>query len=81
MPIVSSLLDSDWYKLLMGQVVLFRFPDLWVRYKFINRGNTWFPEGFDIKLKEEINYLATLTLTYKEKLWLLKQKGMNKYYG
>ena len=80
MPIISSLLDSDFYKLLMGQVVYFKFPDLWVRYKFINRSDTWFPEGFDEKLKEEINHLSTLRLKEDEKEWLSKQKGINKYY-
>lgn len=78
--IINSLLDTDFYKILMGNVVYFRFPDLWVKYKFINRDDTWFPEGFDVKLKEEINHLATLKLTEEEKLWLSKQAGMNKYF-
>ena len=78
--IINSLLDSDFYKFLMGQVVLYQFPDLYVRYKFINRANTWFPEGFDVKLKEEIKNLATLKLLESEKMWLLNQEGMTKYY-
>lgn len=79
--IINSLLDTDWYKILMGQVVLYQFPSLYVKYKFINRANTWFPEGFDVKLKEEIRNLATLKLLESEKMWLLNQEGITKYYA
>jgi nicotinate phosphoribosyltransferase len=34
MPIITSLLDTDLYKLTMGQVALLRYPDLVVRYDF-----------------------------------------------
>lgn len=78
--IINSLLDTDWYKLLMGQVVWYKFSDLWVKYKFYNRSDTWFPEGFADKLKEEVNNLSILRLTSEEKNWLLSQKGMTKYY-
>jgi hypothetical protein len=36
-PIIKSLLDTDWYKLTMGQVVFRKFPKAIAKYHFINR--------------------------------------------
>lgn len=44
--IIKSLIDSDLYKLTMQQAVCKLFPRVKVKYKFINRGKTQFPEGF-----------------------------------
>ena len=48
-PLIRSILDSlDWYKISMGEVVFHDFPNVQVTYRFINRGKTAFPEGFDM---------------------------------
>lgn len=53
-----SFIDTDLYKLTMGQVVFFKFPDVQVKYKFYDRGVQSFPSGFAEKLKEKIsNYV------------------------
>lgn len=36
-PIITSLLDTDFYNLTQGQLVFHRYPDVQVRYDFINR--------------------------------------------
>ena len=37
MPIIQSLLDTDYYKLTMGQFAWRRYPDVLVKYAFKNR--------------------------------------------
>lgn len=58
---IHGILDNDFYKLTQQQAVISLFPKEIVRYKFINRGNTKFPEGFDKNLKENINILSHTT--------------------
>lgn len=43
------------------------YPDVMARYKFINRGEHQFPEGFAEELQREINAMASLALTKDEK--------------
>ncbi len=43
------------------------YPDVMARYKFINRGEHQFPEGFADELQKEINTMASLALTKDEK--------------
>lgn len=69
-PIIKSILDTDWYKITMGQVVFHKFPDAVAKYKFINRGKTQFPEGFAEALRKEVNAMGKLRLSYKEIDWL-----------
>jgi nicotinate phosphoribosyltransferase len=69
-PIIRSLLDTDWYKITMGQVIYNQFPAARVRYEFINRGGTSFPPGFADKLCSQINHLSTLRLQDDELDWL-----------
>lgn len=61
---VQSLLDTDLYKLSMGQAALFgrrcgiSYADCNVTYDFINRGQTKFPKGFAEQLKREIYLMS-----------------------
>lgn len=75
---IQSLLDTDYYKLTMAQVVLRRFRRTQVRYKFICRDKSIrFPDGFDKNLQHCINELTYLTLSESEAKWLSKQKGIS----
>ncbi len=56
----------------MQHAVISLFPRAKVKYKFINRGNTKFPDGFDIALKQEIEQMANLKLSEKEKNYFQK---------
>jgi len=62
-----SILDNDLYKFTMQHAVISLFPRAKVRYEFINRGKTVFPEGFDKLLKEEIRKLSEAKLSNDEK--------------
>ena len=58
---VHGILDNDFYKLTMMQAVISLFPKEIVRYKFINRGKTHFPDGFADELRKDIDTLALIT--------------------
>ena len=53
-PIIKYLTDTDLYKLTMQQAVIQHFPELKVKYKFIDRNKMKFPKGF----ARELNYLV-----------------------
>jgi nicotinate phosphoribosyltransferase len=72
-PIITSLLDSDWYKFSMGQVVFHQFPHADAVYRFYNRGKTQFPPGFADALKKELKYLSKVRLSNEELMWLDEQ--------
>jgi nicotinate phosphoribosyltransferase len=71
--IIQSLLDTDHYKITMGQVIFHRFPRAQARYEFINRGKTPFPEGFGAQVARHVQELADLRLTPTEADWLRKR--------
>jgi len=66
-PIIESLLDTDFYKLTMGQLVFRKYRDVKVKYEFINRtdvrlGN-FIPEP---ALRAELDHVKTLGITRSE---------------
>ncbi|WP_038334494.1 nicotinate phosphoribosyltransferase [Empedobacter falsenii] len=67
MSIIKSIIDNDFYKFTMQFGVTKLYPDVMARYKFINRGEHQFPEGFAEELQKEINAMASLALTKDEK--------------
>ncbi len=68
--IIKSILDTDLYKITMGQAIFMHYPKIDVTYRFVNRGQTIFPTGFKEKLIKEIKDLSKLKLTSGEKLFL-----------
>lgn len=78
-PIVRSLLDTDFYKLLMAQSVFRNKPDTIVRFSLINRAKDirladLIDEG---ELREQLDFARALTLSRGESTWL---RG-NTFYG
>lgn len=67
---LRSLLDNDFYKITMQNAVVKLFPNERVRYRFINRGNHHFPEGFDAELRKAVDAMAELKLTREENDYL-----------
>ena len=67
---LQSILDNDFYKFTMQQCVVKLFPRAKVRYKFINRGNHLFPEGFADALRTSVGAMKGLRLTAEEKQWM-----------
>ncbi|MCF7815357.1 MAG: nicotinate phosphoribosyltransferase [Candidatus Cloacimonetes bacterium] len=68
--IINSILDTDLYKLTMQMAVIKKFPRARVRYDFINRGKTEFPEGFAERLRQEVKNMESLYMTAPERKWM-----------
>ncbi len=78
-PIVRSLIDTDFYKLLMCQSVFRNKPDTTVAFSLINRTKSirladLVDEG---ELREQLDHVRGLSLTRGESTWL---RG-NTFYG
>ena len=78
-PIVRSLIDNDFYKLLMCQSVFRNRPDTTVTFSLINRTSSvrlaeLVDEG---ELREQLDHIRSLSLTRGESTWL---RG-NTFYG
>ena len=78
-PIVRSLIDTDFYKLLMCQSVFRNHPNTHVSFSLINRTKTirlaeLVDEG---ELREQLDHIRSLRLTRGESTWL---RG-NTFYG
>jgi nicotinate phosphoribosyltransferase len=78
-PIVRSLLDTDFYKLLMLQFIWRHFRDTKVTFSLINR-TTAVKLGDDIdeaELRRQLDHCRTLRFTETELIWL----AGNTFYG
>ena len=78
-PIVRSLIDTDFYKLLMCQSVFRNHPDTTVRFSLINRTAAvplarLIDEG---ELREQLDHIRSLSLRRGESTWM---RG-NTFYG
>lgn len=67
---VCSILDNDLYKFSMQNAVIKLFPKAKVRYRFINRSETQFPEGFAEELRKAVFAMRNVALTPDEKQFL-----------
>ena len=78
-PIVRSLLDTDFYKLLMCQSIFRNKPDTYVTFSLINRNkNIKLAELIDEdELREQLDHIRSLSLSRGESTWL---RG-NTFYG
>jgi nicotinate phosphoribosyltransferase len=78
-PIVRSLIDTDFYKLLMCQSVFRNRPDTRVEFSLINRSkNIRLAELVDEgELREQLDHIRSLSLSRGESTWL---RG-NTFYG
>ncbi|QUS36114.1 nicotinate phosphoribosyltransferase [Falsirhodobacter algicola] len=78
-PIVRSLIDTDFYKLLMCQSIFRNRPDTVVKFSLINRSTSFrladmIDEG---ELRQQLDAVRALRLTRGESTWL---RG-NTFYG
>ncbi len=70
---LNSILDNDLYKLTMQYAVVRLFPRSRVRFQFINRGGTEFPDGFAEELRKLVFGMSALSLTDEEYNYLNKR--------
>ncbi|RPE81945.1 nicotinate phosphoribosyltransferase [Vulcaniibacterium tengchongense] len=78
-PVVRSLLDTDFYKLLMLQMIWLRYPKVQATFELINRSRQVrlaevVPES---ELRAQLDHARTLRFTKKELIWL----AGNTFYG
>ncbi|HXP12961.1 MAG TPA: nicotinate phosphoribosyltransferase, partial [Stellaceae bacterium] len=78
-PIVRSLLDTDFYKLMMLQMIWGVYRDVQVTFSVINRTTrVRIAEEIDEReLRDQLDYARTLRFTKKEMIWL----AGNSFYG
>lgn len=78
-PVVRSLLDTDFYKLLMLQMIRQLHPEVHATFSLINRSHAVrlaevIDEG---ELREQLDHARSLRFTKKELIWL----AGNSFYG
>ncbi|MBO3758576.1 nicotinate phosphoribosyltransferase [Ciceribacter sp. L1K22] len=78
-PIVRSLIDTDFYKLLMLQMIWKLYPEVDATFELINRTKTvrLADEIDEQELREQLDHVRTLKLAKKEMIWL----AGNSFYG
>ena len=77
-PIVRSLLDTDFYKLLMLQMIWGLYPKVDVTFSLINRSRARLADEIDEQeLREQLDHARTLRFSKKEMIWL----AGNTFYG
>ena len=78
-PIIRSLLDTDFYKLLMLQMIWKLYPHVTATFSLINRTTkVRLADEIDIEeLRAQLDHARTVTLKKKEMIWL----AGNTFYG
>lgn len=71
-PIVRSLLDTDFYKLLMLQLIWRLHRDVPVRFELINRSRRvrLAEEVDEAELRAQLDHARSVSLSLKERIWL-----------
>ncbi|EKF16844.1 nicotinate phosphoribosyltransferase [Nitratireductor pacificus] len=78
-PICRSLLDTDFYKLLMLQMIWGLYPDVDARFSLINRNKKvrLADEINEDELREQLDHAREIRFSKKEMIWL----AGNTFYG
>src|SRR5690349_638732 len=78
-PIARSLLDTDFYKLLMLQMIWGLYPDVDVTFSLINRSTKvrLAQEIDERELRDQLDHARTIRFSKKEMIWL----AGNTFYG
>ena len=78
-PIIRSLIDTDFYKLLMLQMIWKLYPDVNATFSVINRTTSvkLAEEIDEAALREQLDHARTVGLSKKEMIWLTG----NTFYG
>ena len=71
--ILKYFTDNDLYKFTTMNAIQKLYPKAIVRYSFINRGDTLFPNGFAEALREEVDNFRKLVLGKEEEQFLVSR--------
>lgn len=69
-PIITSVLQTDTYKLTMANAVAHLYPYAEVRYEWINRGGTPFSSEMAARISDQVDMMEDLKLTATERCFL-----------
>ncbi len=74
--IIQFFTDNDLYKFTMMMIAFFFFPNLTVRYIFVNRSKAPMPKGMVKELQRQVNHMGTLKMRKDEEehmrsIWFL----------
>lgn len=72
-PIITHFTDTDLYKLTMSCAIVNCYPRAVVRYRFVDRNDTVYPEGFGRLVEEQIAYLEDLRFTDEEEEFMKRR--------
>lgn len=64
--IITHFTDDDLYKFTMCCAVIENYPRAQVKYRFKDRDNTVYPEGFADELRRQIKMLENVVITEEE---------------
>lgn len=78
-PVFRSLLDTDFYKILMLQMIRGVYPDVDVTFSLVNRNkDVRLADEIDVaELREQLDHARTVRFSNKEMIWL----AGNTFYG
>ena len=78
-PIIRSLLDTDFYKLLMLQMIWGLYPDVHTKFSLLNRTKSVHiaTEIDERELRDQLDHARTLQFSKREMIWL----AGNTFYG
>ena len=78
-PIIRSILDTDFYKLLMLQMIRGLYPDVHATFSLLNRTRRVriADEIGEAELRDQLDHARTVRLSKKELIWL----AGNTFYG
>jgi nicotinate phosphoribosyltransferase len=71
--IIKHITDNDLYKFTTQNAIHKLYPEAIVKYEYINRGDTKFPDGFDLELHREINQMSLLALSKESEMFIRKK--------
>lgn len=71
--IIQHFTDNDLYKFSVMHAIQRLYPWSYVKYAFTNRGKTEFPKDFAVRMREEVDSMASLKLTQEEKRFIEKR--------
>ncbi len=71
--ILNYFTDNDLYKFTTMNAIQKLYPKAMVKYSFINRGNTIFPEGFAERLRKEIDNMEGIAMSREEEKFILSK--------
>ena len=71
--ILKYFTDNDLYKFTTMNAIQKLYPKAMVKYSFINRGNTLFPEGFADRLRTEVDSLTKLAMSRDEEKFMISR--------